>query len=189
MKGRRTWWLLLAVAAGLVSADSPRPGRAQDARTGPAPEMERLSKLYLGTWDYTETYPKSAFYPNGGVNTGVYTSEAGPGGRSILNRFHSRGPAGDSEGMLVMTWDLNEKVYKSYVFGNGFPGCIIETGQFEGGALTYRTELAAEGMKMKLRNVTKLETSGKLSSEAYMAAEGAPETLLVHVEATRRPGP
>jgi hypothetical protein len=59
----------------------------------PLPEMQRLSKLYSGTWEYTETYPKS-----GAVNTGVYTSEPGPGGNSIFNRFHSKGPAGEFEG-------------------------------------------------------------------------------------------
>jgi hypothetical protein len=55
--------------------------------------------------------------------------------------------------------------------------------------MTCRSEFAAEGMKMKLRNVTKLEAPGKISSDAYMAAEGVPETLLVHLEATRGPGP
>ena len=33
------------------------------------PEMERL-KFYRGEWDYTETYPKTAFHPNGSKNTG-----------------------------------------------------------------------------------------------------------------------
>src|ERR1700694_2564583 len=50
------------------------------AETGKsAPEMERL-KFYLGTWDYTETYPKSTFSPKGGQNPVVYTSQVGPGG-------------------------------------------------------------------------------------------------------------
>jgi hypothetical protein len=83
-----------------------------------SPEMDRLKKLYLGSWDYTETYSKTPFYPQGGSDTGVYTSEPGPGGNSIVNRFHSHGAVGDFEGLLVITWDPKEKAYKSYVFGN-----------------------------------------------------------------------
>jgi hypothetical protein len=110
-----------------------KPAAAPTAKPGAA-EMERL-KFYLGEWDYTETYPKSAFYPNGGKNTCVYTSKPGPGGNSLINTFHSQGPVGDFEGLLVMTWDAKEKAYKAYVFGNEFPGAIVETGQFEGDAL------------------------------------------------------
>jgi hypothetical protein len=90
--------------------------------------MERLQKFYLGTWQYTEMYPKSSYVPNGSQNTGTYTSELGPGGNSLINRFHSQGPVGDFEGLLIMTWDPKEKVYKSYIFGNDFPGAIVESG-------------------------------------------------------------
>ena len=147
--------------------------------------MERL-KFYLGEWDYTETYPKSAFSPNGGKNTGVYTSKLGPGGNSLINSFHSQGPVGDFEGLLVMTWDPKEKAYKAYVFGNDFPGGIVETGQFEGDALVYRSEFQAEGVTLKLRNVTRVTAPGTLVSEEFMAMKDAPETLLVRVEAKKR---
>lgn len=157
---------------------------APAAKPGAA-EMERL-KFYLGEWDYTETYPKSAFSPNGGKNTGVYTSKLGPGGNSLINSFHSQGPVGDFEGLLVMTWDPKEKAYKGYVFGNDFPGGIVETGQFEGDALVYRSEFQAEGATLKLRNVTWVTAPGTLVSEEFMAMKDAPETLLVRVEAKRR---
>jgi hypothetical protein len=159
----------------------------QDAQQKTSPEMDRLRKLYLGSWDYTETYSKTQFYPQGGSDTGVYTSEPGPGGNSIVNRFHSHGAVGDFEGLLVITWDSKEKAYKSYVFGNGFPGCIVQTGQFEGDALVFRSDFAAEGVKIKLRNVTRVSAEGKIVSEEYIAAEGSPEVLMLRVDATRRP--
>jgi hypothetical protein len=95
--------------------------------------MEKLIKFYRGTWAYTETYSKSPSFPNGGENTGIYTSELGPGGMSIVNRFHSQGPVGDFEGLLVMTWDAREKDYKAYLFATIFrelwwrPGNSTET--------------------------------------------------------------
>ena len=151
----------------------------------PLPEMQRLSTLYVGTWTYTENYPKSPMLPNGAVNTGVYTSELGPGGNSIFNRFHSKGPVGEFEGVLVMTWDPGEKLYKAFAFGD-FPGVILETGQFEGDSLVFRGEFSAGTKKFAIRNVTKFSGDGKLTSEEYSSANGGPEKLLVRVEATKK---
>jgi hypothetical protein len=161
---------------------------AQEAKPPslPTPEMQKLSKLYVGSWTYTETYPKSPMAPNGGVNTGVYTSELGPGGNSIFNHFHSKGPVGDFEGTIVMTFDPKEKLYKAYVFGDSFPSAVVETGQWENDALVYRFELAMGPTKIALRNVTKFLPDGTLTSEEFTSVNSAPETLLVHVEATRK---
>ena len=104
----------------------------------------------------------------------------------MINTFHSQGPAGDFEGLLVMTWDAREKAYKAYVFGNGFPGALVETGQFEGDALVYRSGFSIEGATLKLRNVRRLVAPGKMESDEYSAMKDAPETLLVHVEAKKR---
>ena len=175
--------LCLPLRAALQEKTAEKPAVAP-AKPG-ATEMERL-KFYLGEWDYTETYPKPAFSPNGGKNAGVYTSKLGPGGNSLINTFHSQGPVGDFEGLLVMTWDAKEKAYKAYVFGNDFPGALVETGQFEGDALVYRTEMAAQGATVKLRNVTRLTGPRTLVSEQFMATKDAPEKLFVRVEAKKR---
>jgi hypothetical protein len=184
-----TMFVLVMLAATLTIAarqekTAEKPAAAQPSKPGVA-EMERL-KFYLGEWDYTETYPKSGFSPTGGKNTGVYTSKLGPGGNSLINTFHSQGPVGDFEGLLVMTWDAREKAYKAYVFGNGIPGAVVETGQFEGEALVYRFEFPAEGGSVKLRNVTRVTGPGTLVSEEFITMKDAPETLFVRVEAKKR---
>lgn len=152
-----------------------------------SPEMDRLTKMYLGTWEYTETYPKTPVTPNGGVNTGLYTSELGPGGNSLVNRFHSQGPVGDFEGLLIYTWDPKEKAYKYYAFGNDFPGAFIATGNFEGDALVFRLEFDAGGAKMAIRNVARLDEKGTMTVEEFMAMPGKPESLVVTVVAKRKP--
>jgi hypothetical protein len=86
-----------------------------------------------------------------------------------------------------MTWDPKEKAYKSYVFGNGFPGCVVQTGQFEGDALVFRSDFAGEGVKVQLRNVTRVSALGKIVSEEYIATEGSPEVLMMRVDAKKRP--
>ena len=173
-------------SAMLVEATriSPEPNSAAAAKPS-APEMERL-KFYLGTWDYTETYPKSTFSPEGGKNTGVYTSKLGPGGNSLENTFHSQGPVGDFEGLLIMTWDGKEKSYKSYTFGNDFPGCFVQTGSFEGDALVYRGDLAMGDQHIALRNSTRFIAPNRISSDEFSAVNGQPEKLLVHIEAVKR---
>lgn len=60
--------VLLAVS--LLLTPTFRSVAQQKPPVLPLPEMQRLSKLYVGSWNYTETYPKS-----GAINTGVYTSE------------------------------------------------------------------------------------------------------------------
>jgi hypothetical protein len=177
--------MTIALCATAWSARQQKNTEAPQPAPKSAPEMDRL-KFYLGEWDYIETYRKSAAYPNGSKNTGLYTSKLGPGGNSLVNGFHSKGPVGDFEGLLVMTWDLKESAYKAYVFGDAFPGAIVETGQFEGDALVFRSEFTAGGVTLKLRNVTHLVSPGKLLSEEYFTAKDAPEALFVTVEAKKR---
>lgn len=150
-----------------------------------SPEMQRLN-FYLGEWEYTESYPKSRAFPEGAKNSGVYTSKMGPGGNSLINSFHSKGPAGEFEGLLVITWDPREKAYKSYVFGDGFPGAVVQTGQFEGEALVFRSELSAGGATVKMRNVTRLVGPGRLVSEQYSSVKDGAEKLFVSVDAKKR---
>lgn len=169
--------LVLALAgSGARAAD---PG-AQERPKTPEPEMQRLSNHYVGIWRYTERYG------NGVENTGVYTSTLGPGGNSIVNRFHSQGPAGEFEGLLVMTWDAQEKSYKEYVFGETFPGAIVETGRWEGDSLTFRANLTFGGGKVALRNTTRFPSDSTITSEQFSSAAGGPEALIVHVEARRK---
>ncbi len=168
---------VVASPVGSIAAQA-----AQESKPKPAPEMEKLH-FYLGEWDYTETYGKG---PNGPKNTGVYTSKLGPGGNSLVNTFHSQGPVGDFEGLMVFTWDPREKAYKLYVFGNDLPGALVSTGTFEGDTLVFRSEITAQGATLKLRNTTRVTEPGKMVSEQFAVRGNAPETLMVHVEAKKR---
>lgn len=175
-------FIAVAVSALAMVRQSPetKPAQAQEPKAKPgAAEMKRLG-FYPGQWKYTETYP------NGAVNHGVYTSKLGPGGNSLLNTFHSQGPVGDFEGMLVYTWDGAEGKYKAYVFGGDFPGALVETGEFEGEKLVLHGELGAGPSKIQMRNVTWMASPGKLISEQYMSRAGAQEKLLVRVEASKQ---
>ena len=171
-------FLLFLVLAAFISLHLAAQQKAPAQL--PLPEMQRLAKLYVGRWEYTETYP------HGGVNTGVYISEPGPGGNSIFNHFHSKGPVGEFDGVLVMTWDQKENAYKAYALGDSFPGALVETGQWEGDSLVFRSEMSVGGMRIAIRNTTRFLEGGKLSSDQFSSANGKPEALLVHVEAVKK---
>jgi len=176
----------LLVTAGVAASRQEKAGeKTLPQRPGQA-EMERL-KFYLGEWEYTETYPKSATDPNGPANTGIYTSKLGPGGNSLINTFHSQGPVGDFEGLLILTWDPGEGAYKAYAFGNDFPGALVETGGFEGNDLVFHSEMKVGARTMKLRNVTRLTAAGTIESYEYASAKEGEEKLFVKVIAKKKP--
>ena len=62
----------------------------------------------------------------------------------------------------------------------------METGQFEGDELVYRSEFPVEGATLKLRNVTRITGPGTLVSEEFMTMKDAQEKLFVRVEAKKR---
>src|SRR5260370_9303205 len=68
------------------TAEKPAPAAAQAAKPG-AGEIDRL-KFYLGEWDYTQTYPKSASYPGGGKNTRGQPDHLGPGRTALTEPVH-----------------------------------------------------------------------------------------------------
>jgi hypothetical protein len=179
-------FVIFAMSGSIFAKQSQKDSAPPAAATPtPTPEMDRL-KFYIGEWNYTETYEKTPFYPTGGKNGGLYTSTRGPGGNSLVQHFHSQAPAGDFEGMMVITWDPKDKAYKSYVFGNDFSGCIVEIGQFEGDTLVFRGEFAMGEAKIAVCNTTRLVAPGKIISEEYMARNGAPEKLFVTVDAVKK---
>src|SRR5258707_4903310 len=90
-----TMFVLAMLAATLTmaarqekTAEKPAAAPKEPRAIVGAAEMERL-KIYLGEWDYIETYPKSPFSPNGGKNTGAYNSQRRDRGQSIVNSLHA----------------------------------------------------------------------------------------------------
>jgi len=147
-------------------------------------EMEKL-QLLVGTWSYTETYEKSAAMPQGGAGTGTYRAQAGPGGYSLILDFTTHlGPI-DEIGHGIITWDPKEKAYKEYIVGNGFPGCVVFTGHWEGEILVFLGEFETGGAKMQLKTTyTEWKPKSITILEYYRVGE-APFQLLQTTKATK----
>ncbi len=59
----------------------------------PSPEMQKLIKMFAGTWTKEGRIEPNEFLPKGGTGTGIETSKAGPGGNSLISDYRSKGPS------------------------------------------------------------------------------------------------
>ena len=157
------------------------------AKLSSTAELERL-KFYIGDWDYSEIYEKSARFPNGGRNTGRWTAHVGPQGRSIVHAFVSHGTGENYEGIEVMTWDPKEKVYRDHSLWYDSPDQWTYVGRFEGDTLVYRGEVELDGKHVRFRSETRSRQGGGFTLDEFMSIDGGPEQATLHATAVPRRG-
>jgi hypothetical protein len=176
--------------AGMAGAQSQSGGSAAQAgapaANGPegtgeiaaGPEMDRL-KFYIGDWGYSEEYPKSELFPNGGHNTGHWAAQSGPSGLSVINAFASYGGGDNYQGMEVMMWDPKAKVYRDHALWYDSSDHWVFTGNFEGETLVYRGEFDFLGKHIKFRSETRPISGGGFTLTEYSSVNGGPEQLML----------
>jgi hypothetical protein len=119
----------------------------------PAPEMKHLSDL-VGTWDVEESHEASPWMPKASKGAGVATFTRGPGGLSVIVDYKSTsGPLPTFQGHGFMSWDANQKVYKSAWTDVMTPGITTSTGRQQGSDYVYESEAEMQGRKFKVREV------------------------------------
>jgi hypothetical protein len=164
----------MAQAAATQKESAPSPG----------PEMDQL-KFLRGYWHYATVYEKSSFYPNGGKGSGTYITTEGPGGFSQIAEFSGTSPDGREAGHEVTTWDPEEHAYKSYVFGNNFPGCIVRTGRWDEATLIFDADFVLGGMKLHLQSSTTANSDGSITIVEKFGADGGPLQTTLTLKGTR----
>lgn len=175
--------LTLALSAQQSSTENKAPATDENSLR-PALVMEQI-KFLQGKWHYAETYEKTDLYPKGGQGTGTYIAKAGPGGFSQIVDFKDEGPDGLEVGHEVIAWDPAEKVLKSYVFGNSFPGCVIRTGRWDGKSLIFETNFEYAGTKLHFKSITTSNADGTATIQEKYNTVGGPEQLMFTAKATR----
>jgi hypothetical protein len=158
LRARNLVTVVLAIGCSLPV---PVPGQegiknenSRLTKTSIGAELDRL-KFYIGEWYYSEIYEKSVLFPNSGRNTGTWTAELGPQGRSIINAFVSHGTGDNYEGMEVMTWDPKARIYRDHSLWYDSAEQWSYIGQFEGETLVYRAEFEYLGKHIKFRSETR----------------------------------
>jgi hypothetical protein len=181
----------IAIAMGCVflaatpQAQEKKPDAAdKPVKPTPGPEMDQL-KFLRGYWHYTSVFEKSAFYTNGGKGAGTYITSEGPGGFSQIVEFQGTTPDGREVGHEVITWDAKEHAYKSYLFGNDFPGCVIQTGHWDGSTLVFDVDVEMNGEKLHLNTLITATSDNTVMIVDRAASGDAPLQTTVTMKATR----
>jgi hypothetical protein len=150
-------------AMPLAAQDSAMPAKPKAAKPPaqmsmpmikPDPEMTKMIQRMAGTWTVTEKSDPNAMFPNGGKGKGTAVLTPGPGGLSLVEKYHSSGlMGGNFNGVGTFWWDPNAQVYRAVWCDNMTPnGCDPSgTTKWEGDNLVGTMEGDMNGQKMVTR--------------------------------------
>jgi hypothetical protein len=158
---------------------APKTGHHQGAKEAegagmpkPSPEMERLNKWLVGTWQTEEKFAPAPEWgmPNGGAGKGTNVVKLGPGGLSLINDYKSRNVMGQFAGHGIIYWDPQEKAYKSLWIDSMSGRVETTTGKWEGNDLVFLGEAEWQGKKFqtlgKMINITPRSYTFTLANSA-----------------------
>jgi hypothetical protein len=180
--------VIAVLACSAVFGQDKSAARKKDAGMPPAPkpaaEMKDLRDL-VGTWKSDEKFDPSPFMPAGGSASGVNTVRLGPGGFSVLMEQKSKSAMGDFVGHGVMTWDPNEKAYKTVWTDSMTPGLVVTTGRKQGDKVVYTGEAMLAGKKVSIKDVISDRTANTYVLTSYMN-DGSGEKRTMTIKFTKQ---
>ncbi len=192
MKTLRTMFVGLTALALILSAAAQKKEKQREKKAAttvaapqPAPEMEKLAKMMLGTWSSQEKHQPSPFLPNGGTGKGTFRVSLGPGGHSLVEQYNSRGTMGRFTGHGLTYWDPKAKVFRSVWCDNLTSGCDVSVGQWEGDNLVFLSEGEMEGQKTKLKMIYGGFTADSYDFGIDMSIGAGPMARAMSIKYTR----
>jgi hypothetical protein len=183
------WFLAPVMSAALLSplAFFRQQEKATAAESGASPEMNRLAKALAGDWNTEERMERSSFFPNGGSRHGHTHVRLAAGGTTLIDEVHSDGSAGKLDGMIVIWWDNDAKLYHFFTcFNHDAPCHVRGTAHWEGDIFVNDYKENVDGKKVKFRDSFVQITA---ASHSLLAAidngDGTMKTLIT-TRSTRR---
>lgn len=187
--------ILFSVSAAL-GQDEPKKPVGEKPKTGeqaggmampkPAPELERMAKMMLGTWTVNESHEASEMGP-AGTSKGTSTFKRGPGGFSIVQTFNSMMEGQKFEGHGITWWDPKEQAYRGVWCDSMTPKCDASgTIKWEGEKLvgSMDTEMP-DGKQMRIREEFTDIKPNSFTFNMYTGDESKPSMVLKY---TRKAG-
>jgi Protein of unknown function (DUF1579) len=148
-------------------------GQMSMPMTKPSPEMQKLSKMVVGTWNTTEKQEPSPWAPKGATGKGTAVFKNGPGGLSVVQDYKSSGGMGSFAGHGVMWWDAKAGGYKGVWCDSMTPaGCEPGKGvaKWDGNNLVGTDESEMMGQKIAMK-----ETWSDITPTSFtLTMEGGP---------------
>jgi len=141
----------------------------------PAPEMQRLAKMLVGTWKVDEDFAPGGTMPNGGRGTGNSIIKAGPGDSSLIEDFDSNAPAFRLHALYW--WDKAARGLKSGGCDDfSEEVCHMDDGlgRWEGNEIVWQLKIQQGGRSVPAKIVWAEKDSDSFTSTMYVAdASGA----------------
>ena len=148
VNSRTSTFPIAAVAFTVLLAAS---ASGQGEQKKPAPEMERLSKMFVGSWRTSEKHEPGKIAPKGGTGNGSDTTRLGPGGMSLIYDYKSSDPTGKFAAHGILWWDPQDRGYRAVECQNrSETGCEIGAWHWNGNDLVSEEE----GVKEAWTNIT-----------------------------------
>jgi hypothetical protein len=135
------------------TAASKKPASEAAAMPMPKadPQMTKMIKMMGGNWSVTEKSEPSPMFPKGGAGKGTATLTPGPGGMSLIEKYHSTGMMGGNfNGFGTFWWDSKANAYRGVWCDTMTPGGCDSSGttKWEGDNLVGSMEGEMNGQKM-----------------------------------------
>jgi hypothetical protein len=146
--------LIVSAAIPFLSQGQQTAKTSESAKSAANAEMARLAKVLAGDWDTAESMEKSQFFPNGGSRRGIAHVRLTAGGTTLINQVNSDGPAGPLNGLVVIWWDGDAKLYRFFTCfkGDNNPCRVRGTAHWEGDTFVNYYEEIIDGKVTKWRD-------------------------------------
>lgn len=182
LKGMLLSGALVCISISLIaqndakSTSSKKPASEAGAMPMPKPdpEMTKMIKMMAGNWTVTEKSDPSPMFPKGGTGKGTATMTAGPGGMSLMEKYHSTGMMGGNfNGFGTFWWDAKANAYRGVWCDTMTPGGCDSSGttKWDGDNLVGTMEGEMNGQTM----VTKFIYTDWKPNSFVMKMESGPD--------------
>jgi hypothetical protein len=140
-------------------------------------EIEKLAKMLIGNWDVVASLEPSAT-TKGRKDRGSNRIVLGPGGRSVIENYHTDGDSGSRAGLGILWWDEKAKGYRTMFCDNADPaGCSVYDGlgRWEGGDLVFRFRRDRDGNRIDGKEVFTPISPFSYTVRFFESRNGGPE--------------
>ena len=148
---------------------------AQQLKSPPRPEMQRLVSTFEGAWSVREEYEPTSQAPRGSEGEGQQLWRPGPAGLTLIEEYRSETPAGKVFGLSVTWWDEMAQAYRALWCVNTNPGgctMMASLAKWQGSEFVLGDEFEMSGQKFTFKEVVSEITPNSFTQTLYQGPAG-----------------
>jgi len=150
--------------------------------------MEKLATMLVGNWEVVATREPNTTRPKGLRDTGTNRIVLGPGGRSVVENYHTEGDTGSRSALGILWWDEKAQGYRTMFCDNADPaGCSVYDGlgRWEGNDLVFEIKRDHDGIRIGGKEVFITTSPLSYTVRYFESRNGGPEDATWTVSNTK----